>query len=106
MISRENTPSPYIGISISERYDPDTLKQLGYPVGAVVYSVVNGGPAYNAGIRQGDIITMFGGKNITKYSDLSDAVADCNPGDKVKFKVYRAGKYYEGTVTVGSNNSH
>lgn len=106
IISRESTPSPYIGVTISERYDPDTLEALGYPVGAVVYSVVNGGPAYTAGIRQGDIITEFNGKKVTHYSKLSEIISDCDPGDKASFKIYRSGKYYEGTITIGSNNSH
>lgn len=105
IIARETTPTPYIGISVSERYDAQTLEALGYPAGAVVYSVVYGGPAQKAGIRQGDIITMFNGATITEYTRLYDAIADCQPGDNVKYKIYRSGKYYEGTITVGSNNS-
>ena len=106
IISKEFAPSPYIGVTISERYDPDTLEALGYPVGAVVYSVVSGGPAYTAGIRQGDIITEFNGQKVTHYSKLSEIISNCDPGDRASFKVYRSGKYYEGTIIIGSNNSH
>mgnify|MGYP002513958341 CR=1 FL=1 len=106
IISKESAPSPYIGVTISERYDPDTLEALGYPVGAVVYSVVSGGPAYTAGIRQGDIITEFNGQKVTHYSKLSEIISNCDPGDRASFKVYRSGKYYEGTIIIGSNNSH
>lgn len=105
IISKEYEPSPYIGVTISERYDPDTLKKYGYPVGAVIYSVAEGSPADEAGFKQGDIITEFNGVAITHYTRLRDAVADCTPGDKVTVKIYRSGKEYSGTLTVASNNS-
>ena len=105
IISKEYEPSPYIGVTISERYDPDTLKKYGYPVGAVIYSVAEGSPADEAGFKQGDIITEFNGVAITHYTRLRDAVADCRPGDKVTVKIYRSGKEYSGTLTVASNNS-
>jgi S1-C subfamily serine protease len=74
-------------------------------VGAVIYSVVSGSPAADAGLRQGDIITQFNGKEITHYNLLNEYLSDCKPQQKVSIKIYRAGKYLDGTVTVGSNNS-
>ncbi len=105
IISRENEPNPYIGITISERYTAEILERLGYPVGAVVRSVITDGPAYDAGIRSGDIITEFDGKKITEYTELSDYIADTVPGESVTVKIYRSGKYYSTTVKVASNNS-
>ncbi|MEE0927576.1 MAG: trypsin-like peptidase domain-containing protein [Acutalibacteraceae bacterium] len=105
IIAKENNPDPYLGVTISERYDPETLEYWGYPVGAVIYSVYAGSPAEDAGLRQGDIITEFDGKQITHYSKLSEYVSDCKPGDEVQIKIYRNGRYYDGTVKIGSNNS-
>ena len=105
IISKENEPNPYIGITISERYTAEILERLGYPVGAVVRSVITDGPAYDAGIRSGDIITEFDGKKITEYTELSDYIADAVPGESVTVKIYRSGKYYSTTVKVASNNS-
>lgn len=105
IIAKENDPDPYLGITISERYDPDTLKRYGYPAGAVIYSVSSGSPADEAGLRQGDIITKFDGKEVTHYNLISQYLSDCKVGESVSITVYRAGKYLDGAVTIGSNNS-
>ncbi|MBE6797163.1 MAG: PDZ domain-containing protein [Ruminococcaceae bacterium] len=105
IIANKDTPNPYIGVTISDRYSADDLKQLGYPVGAVVSSVIKNGPAYEAGIRRGDIITSFNGKALKDYTELSDLVAATKPGDKVSVKIYRSGKYYTTKIKIASNNA-
>ena len=105
IISNKDTPNPYIGITISDRYSAEDLKNLGFPVGAVVNSVTNGGPAHEAGIRRGDIITEFNGKAIKNYTELSDVIADTKPGQKVNVKIYRSGRYYTTKIQIGSNNA-
>lgn len=105
IISKEYAPTPYIGVTISERYDPETLQKYGFPVGAVIYSVAEGSPADEAGIKQGDIITEFNGVKISHYTRLKDAISDCEPGEEVNIKVYRSGKEYSGKLIIGSNNS-
>ncbi len=105
IIAKENDPTPYIGITVSERYDAATLQMLGYPVGAVVQSVMENGPADESGIQRGDIITEFNGKEITSYELLNDAVSECSPGDSVTVVLYRSGRSYSTTLKVGSNNA-
>ncbi len=105
IISRKDDPTPYVGIKLSETYDEKTLNRLGYPSGAVVSSVDNEGPAYESGIRRGDIITEFGGTAINNYNTLYTAISDCSVGDTVKVKIYRAGRYYETNLKVSSNNA-
>ena len=105
IISKEYDPAPYIGITISEKYDADTLKKYNFPVGAVVYSVASGSPADECGIKSGDIITVFNNVEITNYTVLSDALKDCKPNDIVSLKVYRAGNSYDVRIKIGSNNS-
>lgn len=105
IIAKEYDPDPYIGVTISERYDAETLKKYGFPVGAVVYSVASGSPAEKAGIKSGDIITEFNGVAITDYSVLDQALSSCKPKDTVTIKIYRSRKYYSANITVGSNNS-
>lgn len=104
IIERENSPEPYIGITVSERYTAEVLKSYGYPVGAVVLSVTEGSPAYNAGIEKADIITEFDGKEITEYNVLEELLKNATPDENVKIKLYRNGRYYSTTVTIGSNN--
>lgn len=105
IIAKESDPNPYIGVTLSERYTADVLTQLGYPKGAVVKSVVSGAPAYEAGIRSGDIIVEFNGTEISGYEDLNTEVSKTAPGSVVKVKIYRSRKYYTTNITIGSNNS-
>ncbi len=105
IIAKENDPNPYIGITISEKYTAEILTQLGYPTGAVVKGVISGGPAEKSGIRSGDIIVEFNSIAITEYSVLTDAIAQCKPGNTVTVKIYRSGRYYSTSLKVGSNNS-
>lgn len=104
IIANKDRPEPYVGISLSETYDEQTLNRLGYPSGAVVSSVAKDSPAYIAGIRRGDIITEFNSKTIKNYNDLYEAISNCTPGKKVSVKLYRSGRYYTTDVTVSSNN--
>ena len=105
IIEKQNDPEPYIGITISEKYTASVLKYYGYPTGAVISSVAEGSPAEDAGLQKGDIITEFAGKTISDYTVLSGALEDCSPNDKVNVKIYRSGRYYTTTLTVGSNNA-
>ena len=104
IIDKEYAPTPYIGITISERYDAATLKYLGYPAGAVVQNVVDGGPASDAGIKRGHIITEFNGIKITDYTVLTKAISECTPNEVITVVVYESGKNYSTSLTVGSNN--
>lgn len=104
IIEKENSPEPYIGITVSERYTAEVLKSYGFPVGAVVLSVAEGSPAANAGIEKADIITEFGGKEITEYNVLEQLVNQSSPEKTVKIKLYRNGRYYSTTLTIASNN--
>lgn len=105
IIAKENSPEPYIGITISEKYTAEVLKFYGYPTGAVVLSVYSGSPAYEAGLRKGDIITEFSGTEITEYTVLEKLMSNCKPNQKVNLKLYRSGRYYTTAITVGSNNA-
>ncbi len=105
IISKENDPTPYIGITISERYDSKTLQYLNFPVGAVVQSVVSGGPADLAKIRRGDIITEFNGTKITDYTMFSDILTECKPGENVAVVIYRSGRYYSTSIKIAANNA-
>ena len=105
IIAKEYDPDPYIGVIINEKYDADTLKYWGYPVGAVINSVTAGSPADEAGLERGDIITEFNGVKITHYSVFSDTLASLKPNDTVELKIYRGGREYTGSIKIGSNNS-
>ena len=51
--------------------------------GASVASTVTNGPAQEAGISGGDVITSLGGTTIASANDLTNAISQYHPGDKV-----------------------
>ena len=104
IMDNKDKPSPYIGIEIYT-YPSSYLEKYNLPHGAAVKSVVQGAPAASSGIRAGDIITQFNSVNIEEYTDFINALEDCTPGTKVTAKIYRNGRSYTTTVTIGSNNS-
>ena len=105
VIDKESTPDPYIGVSFSDSWTAERLEEYGYPMGAVVKNVVEGGPADITGIKSGDIITEFGTSVVKDFEQLNSLIAECKPGDTVSVKYYRSGRYYTTAVTIGSNNS-
>lgn len=58
-------------------------ESLGVPMGAYVKEVVVDSPAMNIGIRNGDVITKIGTKEITSFKDYKEVLLDSNPGDNL-----------------------
>lgn len=105
IISKKNSPEPYVGITVSKKYTADVLKFYGYPSGAVVLSVDEASPAENAGIQKGDIITEFNGKEISNFTLFDEYLDECTPNDTVSLKIYRNGRYYSTNIKIGSDNA-
>ena len=103
IISKEYEPEPYIGVELSTTYDAETLQMHGYPVGAVIKQVVEGGPADTAGIRRGDIITKFNGVSITDFSMFPNTVAQSSAGETVEVEIYRDSEAITISLVIGSN---
>jgi serine protease Do len=91
----------WIGVSI-QRVTSELAQSFGIKErkGALVSSVNEEDPADRAGIRSGDIIVEFDGKEIDEMSDLPRIVAATPPGKIVKVKGIRDGKEKTFTLTV------
>ena len=74
--------------------------------GAQVGAVVPGGPAEKGGIRVGDRVVTIGGQPVRGADDLSAAVNDRKPGEKVDITVERGGQRRTLTVTLGTQPSN
>jgi serine protease DegQ len=83
---------------------PQIASQLGLSTaqGVLVYDVSSGSAADKAGLKQGDIITNFDGKDIKSVEDLYAALKPKNPGDKVTLTVVRDNKSQDLSVTLDS----
>ncbi len=75
--------------------------EMDRPHGALVSKVVDESPAKKAGIKIGDIIVEFNGKNIETSGELPPVVGITPVNKKVKMKVIRQGKYKTLKVKVG-----
>jgi putative serine protease PepD len=70
--------------------------------GAVVGTITPGGPAAESELRPGDRIIELEGRKITEPSELSSAVLDHKPGDRVKLTVERNGDQRTIEVQLGT----
>jgi serine protease Do len=69
--------------------------------GVLIEGVVPGGPADQAGIRPGDIITGFNGRRTASPNRLRNAIAFTPPGTESQIELIRGGRGQVSTVTVG-----
>lgn len=74
---------------------------LNTPKGALVAKVIAGAPADKGGIRPGDIILAFNGKEVSGAFDLPAMVGSHKAGDTVTIKVWRKRKMQTLKVTLG-----
>jgi serine protease Do len=72
----------------------DSYQEFGLKsrAGALVSSVVAGGPADKGGVKAGDVVIEINGKPISNTTDLQKTVAATKPGTSVALKVVRNGK--------------
>lgn len=63
-------------------------------------SVVEDGPAVEAGLEPGDTVTAVNGTPVESVSELSMALSGCAVGDEVQVTYERAGEQRETVVTV------
>lgn len=64
---------------------------LAKPAGALVAKVLPGTPAEKAGIKEGDVITRFNGKEIGLSTELPQLIGRAKVGEKLPLEVVREG---------------
>jgi serine protease Do len=83
----------WLGVSM-QKMTPELASSFGRQEthGALVTDVVPQSPAERAGIKSGDIIVSFAGRNIKEVGDLSRVVAETPIDRDVVLKLFREGK--------------
>ena len=92
----------WLGVFIQE-VNKDLADSFGLekPSGALIVQVLDDSPAEKAGIKEGDIITRFNGKEISVSADLPHMVGRIKAGTKAKLEVVRQGKKKQLDVVIG-----
>jgi len=104
----------YLGIEMA-RVTEKVAEDLNLPVkeGALVTSVVSGGPADDAGLKGGrtptgegivaggDLIVKVDGTAVKTPDDVAAAIADDKPGDKIEIEYYRGKDEKTAEVELG-----
>jgi putative serine protease PepD len=85
----------YLGVETSDIASTGTA-------GVPIAGVSGGGPAGNAGLRTGDVVTKIGNATIKDQNDLVAAIATHQPGDRVPVTVRRGSHTVTVTVTLGT----
>ncbi len=75
------------------------------PIGALVGESLEGGPAEEAGVKEGDIITHFNRQEIRVSGDLPHVVGLTEPDTRVPLRILRDGKPRILWVVVGSHEA-
>lgn len=103
LISNGKVSRPFIGIS-GRTLDEELAKKYGYEkTGVYVVSVTEFSPAERAGLRAGDIIFEFDGKEIKSMDELNNYKNEHNIGDEIKLKILRDKEEKEFLVTLAEN---
>jgi len=92
---------PWLGINW-EWITPGLAEVYNLPVdwGAYVSNVGSNTPAERAGLREGDIIVVFGDRELNNSNPFINALYDYAPGDTVPLSVFRDGEINELEVTL------
>jgi putative serine protease PepD len=93
LISGGKVAHAYLGVQLSDSTSG---------AGAAVGQVAGGGPAADAGLRSGDVVTAIDGKAIAGSDALVNAVDGHKPGDEVTLTVRRGGDTSSIKVKLGT----
>lgn len=79
----------YLGIA-GQDVSSEVTELYGIPSGVVVSEVVENGPADEAGVKKGDILTELDGRSISNMEQLQDVLEYYAAGETVDLTVQRA----------------
>lgn len=102
LIATGKVSRPYLGISW-QPITPDVAQQYGLPVqyGVYITDLGQNGPAQQAGLENGDIITSIGGTKLDDTHPFVNTLLQFKPGQQVDLGVNRNGKSMDVNVTLG-----
>ncbi|MEQ7156181.1 Do family serine endopeptidase [Brevundimonas aurifodinae] len=97
----------YLGVQIQNLLD-EYRAPLGLSEdqeGAYIAEVTAGGPAAQAGLREGDVVVALNGAPITTSTELTRRVGQAAPGDTLRLEIIREGRRQTINVRSGTRPS-
>ena len=96
-----------LGVSIEE-VTAEVAEKIGLDKieGVLVEGIVNGLPADEAGIKEGDVILEIDGVKLNSRSELMEKVGMYRPGQKVKVKYLHNGEVKETGILLTDMNGN
>ncbi|HIC95195.1 TPA: PDZ domain-containing protein, partial [Candidatus Bipolaricaulota bacterium] len=84
----------YLGVWL-QSVDADLAKKFGLkkPSGVLISDVIEGSPADKAGLKVGDLILKYEGREVESPSHLQMMVISTEPGTKVKLEIIRGKRH-------------
>lgn len=91
----------YIGITCAD-VSEEASEMYHMPIGVCLTGIMEGGPAEAAGLKKGDVIVRFDGRDVSTYKGLTNILQYYSAGETVDIVVQRSdeGEYSERTVSV------
>ena len=99
LIATGTSVHPVIGVHLDPAYMGEGARVLASPVNGTE-PVVPGGPADQAGVKPGDIITELDGRRVTDMNQLVVRVRAKAVGDTVSLTVQRGDQTHRLTMTL------
>jgi putative serine protease PepD len=96
LISTGDSRTPIIGVVLNTAFTGE---------GAEISEITPGGPAEAAGLRVGDVITGFNGRQVADSTELVVAIRSYAPGEQIEITIIRRGQDSTIPLTLGSSTT-
>lgn len=102
LIDQGHVTRGWLGLSLNSLSE-EIRKTLNYPKGdgAVIAGVIRSGPAFNAGLRPGDVIISLNNKNVLSPSDVLTIAAKLKPESPAPVAIVRNGETLDFRIVIG-----
>jgi len=103
LITKGKVERGWLGVSVQD-LTPDLARSFGLDKarGALIAEVVKGSPAEKAGLKEGDVVLSYQGKEIADASFLRNEVAVTPIGNNARIMIWRSGRKMDMTARIGS----
>ncbi|HEX7503832.1 MAG TPA: Do family serine endopeptidase [Syntrophales bacterium] len=103
LIAKGKVERGWLGVSVQDlNYELSKTMGIEGTRGALVSEVIKGGPSDKAGLKQGDVVIAYNGKEIRDASQLRNEAASTVIGKEAKVTIIREGKKSEVPVRIES----